>query len=164
MLRTDGVPHRLDCLGILQRGLCMHSDQLLLGHDGEGHLSEPPCCLVSSYHANLLDCTRWLTCFRFSNAAFNIITDICTTILPLPILNTLRIPKKQKYLLMLVFGLGGITCIISILRLQSLYVISKSTDVSWDNPLAAIWSSMEVNVGIICSVSSVDSTPSLESY
>ncbi|KAF2167882.1 hypothetical protein M409DRAFT_65944 [Zasmidium cellare ATCC 36951] len=87
----------------------------------------------------------------FANAAFNIITDIGTTILPLPILNTLRIPKKQKYLLMVVFGLGGITCVISILRLQSLYVISKSTDVSWDNPMAAIWSSMEVNVGIICS-------------
>lgn len=90
---------------------------------------------------------------RFSNAAFNIVTDICTTILPLPILNTLRIPKKQKYLLMVVFGLGGITCVISVLRLQSLYVISKSTDISWDNPMAALWSSMEVNVGIICSVS-----------
>lgn len=54
---------------------------------------------------------------------------------------------------MIVFGLGGITCVLSILRLQSLYVISVSTDVSWDNPLAAMWSSMEINVGIICSVS-----------
>jgi hypothetical protein len=40
---------------------------------------------------------------------------------------------------------------VSILRLQSLYVISKSTDVTWDNPLAAIWSSTELNTGIICS-------------
>lgn len=52
---------------------------------------------------------------------------------------------------MVVFGLGGITCVISILRLSALYAISKSSDVSWDNPLAAIWSSLEVNVGILCS-------------
>lgn len=163
MLRTDGFPHGLDRLGIPQRSLCMHSSQFLLGHDCQGNLSESPCRLVNSWHADLQYCIRWLTCCRFSNAAFNIITDICTTILPLPILNTLRIPKKQKYLLMLVFGLGGITCIISILRLQSLYVISKSTDVSWDNPLAAIWSSMEVNVGIICSVSSISCTLQMNS-
>lgn len=43
------------------------------------------------------------------------------------------------------------TCIISILRLQSLYVVSVSPDITWDNPLPAIWSSSEVNVGIICS-------------
>ena len=45
----------------------------------------------------------------------------------------------------------GSTCIISILRLQSLYVVSVSDDITWDNPLAAIWSSTETNVGIICS-------------
>lgn len=42
-------------------------------------------------------------------------------------------------------------CLVSILRLQSLYVISKSSDVSWDNPPAAMWSVIEVNVGIVCS-------------
>ena len=43
------------------------------------------------------------------------------------------------------------TCIVSILRLQSLYVISRAVDVTWENPLAAIWSSVEVNTGILCS-------------
>ena len=52
---------------------------------------------------------------------------------------------------MTVFALGGFTCVVSILRLQSLYVISKATDVSWNNPLAAIWSSVEINTGILCS-------------
>ena len=46
---------------------------------------------------------------------------------------------------------GFSTCIISILRLQSLYVVSISLDITWDNPLPAIWSSTETNVGIICS-------------
>lgn len=40
---------------------------------------------------------------------------------------------------------------ISILRLQSLYVVSHTDDISWNNPLPAIWSSTEVNVGILCS-------------
>lgn len=43
------------------------------------------------------------------------------------------------------------TCVVSILRLQSLYVVSHTDDISWNNPLAAIWSSTELNVGIICS-------------
>ncbi|KAF2170774.1 hypothetical protein M409DRAFT_51034 [Zasmidium cellare ATCC 36951] len=96
-------------------------------------------------------CLNRLAVCRFSNAAVNIITDVCTAILPLPVLKSLNLPKRQKMVLMVVFGLGGVTCVISILRLSALYVISKSSDVSWDNPLAAIWSSLEVNVGILCS-------------
>jgi hypothetical protein len=42
-------------------------------------------------------------------------------------------------------------CIVSILRLQSLVAISNSEDQSYDNPAAATWSSVETNVGIICS-------------
>jgi hypothetical protein len=52
---------------------------------------------------------------------------------------------------MIVFALGGFTCIISILRLQSLLVFLQTTDISYHNPLAAIWSSLEVNIGITCS-------------
>jgi hypothetical protein len=52
---------------------------------------------------------------------------------------------------MIVFALGGFTCVISILRLQSLLVFLHNTDISWHNPLAAIWSSLEVNIGILCS-------------
>jgi len=40
---------------------------------------------------------------------------------------------------------------VSILRLQSLVAISNSEDQTYDNAPAAIWSSIEINVGIICS-------------
>ena len=39
----------------------------------------------------------------------------------------------------------------SILRLQSLAVIANSADPTYDNPPAATWSSVETNVGIVCS-------------
>lgn len=42
-------------------------------------------------------------------------------------------------------------CLVSILRLQSLIAISNSLDPTYDNPPAATWSSVEVNIGIICS-------------
>jgi hypothetical protein len=41
-------------------------------------------------------------------------------------------------------------CITSILRLHSLYIVSRSTDITWDNVGAATWSSVELNVGIVC--------------
>lgn len=87
----------------------------------------------------------------FANAGINIATDIATVVLPLPIVKSLNLPPRQKYALMGVFALGGFTILVSILRLNSLYVVSKSTDITWTNPLAAIWSSTEINTGIICS-------------
>lgn len=88
---------------------------------------------------------------RFTNAALNIITDIAIAVLPLPVIKSLNLPRRPKLALMFVFLLGGITCIVSLLRLQSLYAVSVSNDISWDNPLAAMWSNLEVNIGIICS-------------
>ncbi|KXT12450.1 hypothetical protein AC579_7374 [Pseudocercospora musae] len=87
----------------------------------------------------------------FASAGLNIATDISITILPLPLLKKLELPKRQKRILMAVFCLGGVVCIISILRLYALYVLWNSKDVSYDNGMAAIWSNLECNVGIICS-------------
>lgn len=38
----------------------------------------------------------------------------------------------------------------SICRLHSLYIVDISTDITWDNPGSAIWSAIELNVGILC--------------
>ncbi|KAI5257165.1 hypothetical protein E4T42_01289 [Aureobasidium subglaciale] len=85
----------------------------------------------------------------FCNAALNIITDVIICFLPIPVLNKLQLPRKQKYALMAVFLLGLFVCLTSILRLRSLYEISISTDITWDNTPAAYWSSLEANFGII---------------
>jgi hypothetical protein len=41
-------------------------------------------------------------------------------------------------------------CIVSILRLHGLYAVTISTDVTYDNSPAVTWSSVELNVGIMC--------------
>ena len=43
------------------------------------------------------------TAVWFSNTAINIVTDICTAVLPIPTLKSLQLPKRQKYALMAVF-------------------------------------------------------------
>jgi hypothetical protein len=49
-----------------------------------------------------------LMAFWFSNASFNILSDIAIIILPIPVLKDLNLPKKQKYGLILVFIMGGL--------------------------------------------------------
>lgn len=86
----------------------------------------------------------------FANASINIVTDVIIFIMPMPVLRHLHLPQRQRLALMGIFGLGAFVCLTSVLRLKSLYSISWSTDITWDNGGAAMWSSLEVNVGIIC--------------
>ncbi|TKA61458.1 hypothetical protein B0A55_12770 [Friedmanniomyces simplex] len=88
----------------------------------------------------------------FVNAGINIVSDIAVAVLPLPMLRQLNIQRRPKIALMVVFGLGGFTCVVSILRLESIYAASHSAkDTSYNSSLAALWSSLEVNTGILCS-------------
>ncbi|USP81674.1 hypothetical protein yc1106_08948 [Curvularia clavata] len=86
----------------------------------------------------------------FTNAAINILTDFAIILLPIPVIRSLNLGKRQKIGLISIFAVGGFVCIVSILRLQSLVAISNSSDQTYDNPPAATWSSVETNVGIIC--------------
>lgn len=45
---------------------------------------------------------------------------------------------------------GSSICVISALRLVWLYPISIAKDVTYESPLSALWSSVELNVGILC--------------
>ncbi|KAL5343792.1 hypothetical protein BJX70DRAFT_393840 [Aspergillus crustosus] len=86
----------------------------------------------------------------FSNSAIHIFTDIVLLVFPMPVLKKLQLPSRQKLALMGVFALGTFVLVTSILRLQSLLVISDSTDPTYDNVGAATWSAVECNVAIIC--------------
>lgn len=91
-----------------------------------------------------------LMAYWMANSGVAIFTDIAICVLPIPILQTLRIPKRQKYSLILVFFLGGFGCITALLRLQSIKVIGQSNDPTFYNAAAAMWSSIEINTCIMC--------------
>jgi hypothetical protein len=105
---------------------------------------------------------------NYSAAGVNASTDFATAILPLPLVSSLPISRQQKILLMVVFGFGFwlvalstsnnrfpltciSTCIVSVLRLVWLYPISITKDVTYESPLSALWSNVELNVGVLCS-------------
>lgn len=95
------------------------------------------------------------TCFNqvalyLANAGLNIGQDLIIYILPVKTLWQLQLPKKQRIALVIVFVIGAFVCITGILRLESLTMASVSKDPTWDNYPAAIWSSIESNVGIVC--------------
>ncbi|KAI6882543.1 hypothetical protein KC318_g15074, partial [Hortaea werneckii] len=86
----------------------------------------------------------------YFNGAINFVTDCIIAAMPLPLIHSLELPRRQKMILTVIFGAGYVVCVISVLRLIYVYPISTATDVTWESPLAAIWSAVETNTGIIC--------------
>ncbi|KUI57320.1 hypothetical protein VP1G_04632 [Cytospora mali] len=81
-------------------------------------------------------------------ASINLVTDFVVFSIPLPVINSLQLPRKQKFMLMGVFGLGFFTCIISVYRMQTLRVAAHTGDATWDNTNAAVWSYIELAIGV----------------
>jgi fucose permease len=112
-------------------------------------------------------CTDVLTLF-LSSAPVNIITDLAILFLPMPVLTGMRLPRKQKQVLVFVFALGGFVAIVDVVRIAYLQQASFSrletvqsgsggsgrdaeeADFSWYAALSYMWSAVEVHVGIIC--------------
>ncbi|KAM7200189.1 hypothetical protein V8F20_005407 [Naviculisporaceae sp. PSN 640] len=86
------------------------------------------------------------------NAALHLASDLVIIALPMPILSTLKLPKRQKYALVGVFALGFFVCLISILRLIAL--IDMTLNPSWDGAYSSAdlvyWTAAEVNAAIVC--------------
>ncbi|PGH04418.1 hypothetical protein AJ80_08529 [Polytolypa hystricis UAMH7299] len=91
-----------------------------------------------------------LTAFWYTTATSNIVTDIVILILPLPVIQTLRLPKRQKYGLMLIFTLGIFVCATSIIRMTTLNLSSRSLDQSAGTLVSTLWTIVEANTAIIC--------------
>jgi hypothetical protein len=63
--------------------------------------------------------------YWLSAAGINIGIDFAVLILPLPGITQLRLPRKQKMCLVLMFLLGFFVCIISVVRLVTVYCLEK---------------------------------------
>lgn len=99
-------------------------------------------------------------------APVNIVTDLAILALPIPVLTGMRLPSRQKTILVLTFTLGIFVTIVDVVRIYYLQQAigetptSASTDPSsrfggeadfaWNASLSLMWSAVEVNVGIIC--------------
>lgn len=64
--------------------------------------------------------------YWLSAAGINIGMDFAVLILPLPSITQLRLPRKQKICLVLVFLLGFFVCVVSVVRLATVYFLEKT--------------------------------------
>ncbi|RWA07619.1 hypothetical protein EKO27_g7483 [Xylaria grammica] len=113
-------------------------------------------------------CLPLLTEFICS-APVNIVTDLAILALPLPVLTSMRLPPRQKIILIITFALGIFITIVDVVRiyyLQKAISDASSSPISgnhdlnasfgispefaWNASLALLWSAVEVNVGITC--------------
>lgn len=100
------------------------------------------------------------------SAPVNVVTDLAILALPLPVLTGMRLPPRQKFILVITFLVGIFVTIVDVVRIYYLQqaitnvstqsssdpetIFGDSQDFSWNASLAFMWSAVEVNVGIIC--------------
>lgn len=130
------------------------------------------CSPVSAaYAATVPDtahCTNIVTIY-LSSAPLNIITDLAILFLPMPILTSMRLPKKQKIILVITFGFGIFVAAVDVVRIAYLQDAQRATlraaerqqgdtgneqrntgDFAWYASLSFMWSAVEINIGIMC--------------
>ncbi|CAO2652639.1 Nn.00g009220.m01.CDS01 [Neocucurbitaria sp. VM-36] len=88
--------------------------------------------------------------FYHATSAFHIVMDIWILVLPLKLILRIPRPPREKLALIIIFSLGIISTIASIIRLQSLRVFTLSNDPFYDSLPINTWSMVEVNIGILC--------------
>lgn len=110
-------------------------------------------------------CIPLLTEFICS-APVNIISDLAILALPLPVLTGMRLPSRQKVILVLTFGLGVFVTIVDVVRIYYLQraitdvtprasdsveaTFGGQRDFAFNASLSFMWSAVEVNIGIAC--------------
>ncbi|KAH7389284.1 hypothetical protein DE146DRAFT_724657 [Phaeosphaeria sp. MPI-PUGE-AT-0046c] len=88
---------------------------------------------------------------RYAHGTSNAVTDLLIAALPVKGIWNLQLVRRQKIALIMVLTLGWFVCIVSILRVHSLYVLHQSED----DPLfysapPIYWAAMEMNLAIVC--------------
>ncbi|KAH7082002.1 hypothetical protein BKA63DRAFT_589914 [Paraphoma chrysanthemicola] len=84
------------------------------------------------------------------NSIMNIITDFGIFAIPIWPVMHLQMPMRRKMHLLAVFCLGFFACAVSIVRLTEIHRHEDSSDPAWDTSSTAYWSTVELNVGILC--------------
>ncbi|POS77342.1 CFEM domain-containing protein [Diaporthe helianthi] len=86
----------------------------------------------------------------WANAGISIAMDFWMLALPLSQLKGLRLHWRKKIGVALMFFVGTFVTIVSILRLHALVDFANSDNPTFDNFDVMLWSTTEINVGLIC--------------
>ncbi|CAH0054225.1 unnamed protein product [Clonostachys solani] len=93
-----------------------------------------------------------ITCpaVSMANAILNIVSDVILFVLPVPMVLKLQVRRLQKFGLLLIFGVGSLTIVTSIVRAVVLRAMMHSTDQSWEVTNVSICIVIEANLFVMC--------------
>ncbi|KAJ6260323.1 hypothetical protein Dda_4548 [Drechslerella dactyloides] len=87
----------------------------------------------------------------FASAPVNILEDLAIIVLPIPVLTSLRLPNRQKAILLVVFSLGVFDIVVGLIRIHYFQLTeSQALDFDYNAAYSFMWAAIEVNVGIVC--------------
>lgn len=80
--------------------------------------------------------------FYIANGVMNSVSDLLILALPIPVIWGLSLARRQKIHLCMMFGVGGVSCVISIMRLKSIIIFLHhgNSDTTYDIVDINIWS------------------------
>ncbi|KAH8762153.1 hypothetical protein F5883DRAFT_605968 [Diaporthe sp. PMI_573] len=85
-----------------------------------------------------------------AQAVLNISTDGVLVLMPVIMLWGLNMPRKQKVAVGCILGLGSGAVIASCVRIAYVRAMINNPDVLYTQGSAAVWSAVEINIGILC--------------
>ncbi|KAJ5800176.1 uncharacterized protein N7518_002244 [Penicillium psychrosexuale] len=109
------------------------------------------CTPVQYYYDKDLDghCMSGQVQFFQAMGSIALVEDVIILCLPIPVFWRLQINRRQKIALILVFSLGGLVCIFSLMRLIEFREF-QLTDLAASSAKESIWTCLELDVAIIC--------------
>lgn len=79
-----------------------------------------------------------------------IVQDLILLVLPLGFIRDLTMQRHRKVAAVVMFSIGSLGCVATIIRLHTLTTFRISVDPTWDYVSATIWTEVELAAGSIC--------------
>ncbi|KAJ0119617.1 hypothetical protein J7T55_013820 [Diaporthe amygdali] len=92
-----------------------------------------------------------ITALAYANSGLAVVQDLIIVLLPIIMLWRLQMTRKKKFFIGIMFALGGIGLIATIVRLQTLKNFGTTLDPTWTYVPVVYWTSVELSAGIIAS-------------
>lgn len=92
-----------------------------------------------------------VTALAYTNSAFAVVQDILLIVLPVFMLWNLNMNRRKKWLIALMFAVGSLGLVATVVRLSTLHVFGNLEDPTWDYVPVVYWTVVELAAGMICS-------------
>lgn len=115
-------------------------------------LSRPVSAAWTLHRPKDADCINEGT-VMFAGGIVNTVADFLVTIVPIPLIIRLRMPRSERIGVTLLLSLGFFITIAGIIRTYFIWLTSVKQDVSWYSYGLFVAATVEVDVGIVSSTS-----------